>query len=98
MKSLTDGQIIWEPTKEQIEQTVLTQYVKWLKEKKGLTFHDYHELWKWSVDELEQFWASIWDYCDVKAGRKYDRVLAEQSMPGAKWFEGQGLIMLKMHY
>ncbi len=47
MKSLTDGQIIWEPTKEQIEQTVLTQYVKWLKEKKGLTFYDYHELWKW---------------------------------------------------
>ncbi len=33
MKSLTDGQIIWEPTKEQIEQTVLTQYVKWLKRK-----------------------------------------------------------------
>ena len=91
MKSLTDGQIIWEPTKEQIEQTVLTQYVKWLKEKKGLTFHDYHELWKWSVDELEEFWASIWDYCDVKAGRKYDRVLAEQSMPGAKWFEGARL-------
>ncbi|MGG4199533.1 acetoacetate--CoA ligase [Peribacillus frigoritolerans] len=91
MKSLTDGQIIWEPTKEQIEQTVLTKYVKWLKEKKGLTFHDYHELWKWSVDELEQFWASIWDYCDVKAGRTYDRVLAEQSMPGAKWFEGARL-------
>ncbi|GAB6255220.1 acetoacetate--CoA ligase [Peribacillus frigoritolerans] len=91
MKSLTDGQIIWEPTKEQIEQTVLTQYVKWLKEKKGLTFHDYHELWKWSVDELEEFWASIWDYCDVKAARKYDRVLAEQSMPGAKWFEGARL-------
>ncbi|MFF2498394.1 acetoacetate--CoA ligase [Peribacillus sp. NPDC058075] len=91
MKSLTDGQIIWEPTKEQIEQTVLTQYVKWLKERKGLTFHDYHELWKWSVDELEEFWASIWDYCDVKAARKYDRVLAEQSMPGAKWFEGARL-------
>ncbi len=50
------------------------------------------------VDELEEFWASIWDYCDVKAARKYDGVLAEQSMPGAKWFEGQGLIMLKMHY
>ncbi|MGG4266779.1 acetoacetate--CoA ligase [Peribacillus simplex] len=91
MKSLTDGQIIWEPTKEQIEHTVLTQYVKWLKEKKGLSFHDYHELWKWSVDELEEFWASIWDYCDVKAARKYDRVLSEYSMPGAKWFEGARL-------
>lgn len=91
MKSLTDGQVIWEPTNEQIEQTVLTQYMKWLNEKKGLSFQDYHELWKWSVDELEDFWASVWDYCDVKADRKYDRVLAEHSMPGAKWFEGARL-------
>ncbi|WP_057914956.1 acetoacetate--CoA ligase [Peribacillus muralis] len=91
MKSLTDGQIIWEPTNEQIEQTVLTHYMKWLKEKKGLSFQAYHELWKWSVDELEDFWASIWDYCDVKAERNYDAILSEQSMPGAKWFEGARL-------
>ncbi|MGE7878807.1 acetoacetate--CoA ligase [Peribacillus muralis] len=91
MKSLTDGQIIWEPTNEQIGQTVLTHYMKWLKEKKGLTFQAYHELWKWSVDELEQFWASIWEYCEVKADRKYDAILSEQSMPGAKWFEGSRL-------
>ena len=88
MKTLADGQIIWEPSKEQIDQTVLTQYVNWLKEKKGLAFHNYHELWKWSVYELENFWASIWDFCEVKAERKYDKVLADNSMPGAKWFEG----------
>ncbi|MFJ7754572.1 acetoacetate--CoA ligase [Peribacillus muralis] len=91
MKSLTDGQIIWEPTNEQIGQTVLAHYMKWLKEKKGLTFQAYHELWKWSVDELEEFWASIWEYCEVKADRKYDAILSEQSMPGAKWFEGSRL-------
>ncbi|MGE6376986.1 acetoacetate--CoA ligase [Peribacillus muralis] len=89
MKSLTDGQIIWEPTNEQIGQTVLTHYMKWLKEKKGLTFQAYHELWKWSVEELEEFWA--WEYCEVKADRKYDAILSEQSMPGAKWFEGSRL-------
>ncbi|KWW17302.1 acetoacetyl-CoA synthetase [Peribacillus simplex] len=91
MKSLTDGQIIWEPTNEQIEQTVLTHYMKWLKEKEGLSFQAYHELWKWSVDELEAFWATIWDYCKVKANRTYDAILSGQSMPGAKWFEGSRL-------
>ncbi|WP_152952275.1 acetoacetate--CoA ligase [Peribacillus butanolivorans] len=91
MKTLADGQIIWEPSKEQIDQTVLTQYVNWLKEKKGLAFHNYHELWKWSVFELENFWASIWDFCEVKAERKYDKVLADNSMLSAKWFEGSRL-------
>lgn len=91
MKSLTEGQIIWEPTQKQISQTGLTQYVNWLKDKKGLEFDGYQELWKWSVNELEDFWASIWDYCDVIATRKYDTVLANQTMPGAKWFEGSRL-------
>ncbi|WP_285765943.1 acetoacetate--CoA ligase [Peribacillus sp. SI8-4] len=91
MKSLTDGEIIWEPTIEQIEQTVLTHYMKWLQEQKGLSFQAYHELWKWSVDELEEFWATIWDYCHVKADRKYQAVLTGHSMPGAKWFEGSRL-------
>lgn len=91
MKSLKEGEIIWEPTQHQIKETGLTQYANWLKDKKGLEFDDYQELWKWSVDELEEFWASIWEYCDVIATRKYDTVLADETMPGAKWFEGSRL-------
>ncbi|MGE7602999.1 acetoacetate--CoA ligase [Peribacillus sp. NPDC097675] len=91
MKSLKEGEIIWKPTQQRIKQTGLTQYTDWLKDKKGLEFDDYQELWKWSVNELEEFWASIWDYCDVIATRKYDSVLANKTMPGAKWFEGARL-------
>ncbi|MFJ7747900.1 acetoacetate--CoA ligase [Peribacillus sp. NPDC097295] len=91
MKSLKEGEIIWEPTQHQIKETGLTQYANWLKDKKGLEFDDYQELWKWSVDELEEFWASIWEYCDVIVTRKYDTVLADETMPGAKWFEGSRL-------
>lgn len=91
MKSLTEGQIIWEPTQKRIEQTGLTHYANWLKEKKGLEFQDYQQLWKWSVDELEEFWASVWEFCEVIATRPYDRVLADQTMPGARWFEGSRL-------
>lgn len=91
MKSLKEGQIIWEPTQNQIEQTELTRYTNWLKNNKGLEFRDYQELWKWSVDELEEFWASIWEFNEVVATRKYDRVLADRLMPGTKWFEGSRL-------
>ena len=28
-------------------------------------FDSYDATWRWSVDELEAFWASIWDFFDV---------------------------------
>src|ERR687896_300087 len=49
-------------------------------------FADYHELWRWSVEDLEGFWGSIWDYFGVEGG--YERVLGAREMPGAVWFEG----------
>ena len=49
-------------------------------------FDDYHELWRWSVEDLEQFWSSLWEYFEMPGG--HDRVLASREMPGAEWFPG----------
>ncbi|MBA2781984.1 MAG: AMP-binding protein, partial [Rubrobacteraceae bacterium] len=63
----------------------------WLKAEKDLSFRDYSELWEWSVTDLEGFWASIWEYCDVKVSKPYERVLGKREMPGAEWFPGAEL-------
>lgn len=47
---------------------------------------DYESLWKWSVTDLEEFWAAVWNWCGVLGG--YERVLSSREMPGARWFEG----------
>src|SRR5205085_9338047 len=49
-------------------------------------FDDYESLWQWSVDDLEAFWASIWEFFGIAS--PYERVLADRSMPGARWFGG----------
>ena len=70
----------------------MTRYMRWLEAERGLDFGgDYHALWRWSVDELEDFWASIWDYFEVRACTPYDRALASREMPGAEWFTGARL-------
>ena len=51
----------------------------------------YDELWNWSVTQLEDFWASIWDFCQVQAATPYERVLGGREMPGAQWFPGARL-------
>ena len=43
------------------------------------------------MTELEEFWASIWDFFQVEASAPYDRVLSGRAMPGAEWFAGAEL-------
>ena len=55
-------------------------------------FVGYDDLWKWSIDEPERFWDSIWTYFDVKGSRpEGGSVLTSRAMPGASWFPGSKL-------
>jgi acetoacetyl-CoA synthetase len=79
------GQKLWDPPAELVENALMTKYMRSL----GRGFESYEELHRWSVEELEAFWASIWDHFGVTGG--YDEVLSDRSMPGAVWFTGARL-------
>ena len=66
----------------------IDRYGAWLREQRGLQFDSYEAMWRWSVDDLEGFWGSIWDYFGVQSPTPYARVLEAAVMPGAKWFAG----------
>lgn len=57
----------------------------------GLDGTDYAALHRWSVTDLEGFWGAVWAYFDIDADTPYERVLAEETMPGARWFPGATL-------
>ncbi len=83
--------LLWQPDADRIDRATLTHYTAWLAETSGLVFDDYEALWRWSVGEIEAFWASIWEYFDVQAEVPYERVLGSREMPGAQWFTGAHL-------
>ena len=83
--------LLWQPSAEAVEHTTLTRYMCWLAAERGVEAAGYDALWQWSVDELEDFWRSIWDYFDVRADRPYERVLGSRAMPGSEWFPGARL-------
>ncbi len=85
------SEIIWRPSPERIERAQVTAYRAWLQETRGLSFDGYEALWQWSVDSLEDFWQSIWDYFGFTSPTPYGRVLDRHVMPGAKWFDGATL-------
>jgi acetoacetyl-CoA synthetase len=83
--------VVWTPSPERIASATITRYRGWVNETRGLSLGGYHDLWRWSVDELEEFWASIWEFFAVEAGAPYERVLTTHEMPGAAWFPGARL-------
>ncbi len=82
---------LWEPSAELVERSRLREYMRWLEVERRLKFNTYDELWRWSVDDLEAFWSSIWDFFSVQADGGYERALGSREMPGAEWFAGASL-------
>ncbi len=69
----------------------MARFMAWAGERHGRTFAGYGELWTWSVQELEQFWADIWEFCAIRSSAPYERVLGAHEMPGTVWFQGARL-------
>jgi acetoacetyl-CoA synthetase len=66
----------------------LRLYQDWLATHLGLTFKSYHDLWLWSVTDLESFWRSIWAYDAIESPTPFEAALCVDRMPGAIWFKG----------
>ena len=90
MESTTgnEGEVLWEPSSKTIEDANITAYMHWLKKDKGLAFDNYAQLWQWSVNDIENFWQSLWEYFKIEASQPYAQVLPERKMPRADWFPG----------
>ncbi|GJF09571.1 acetoacetyl-CoA synthetase [Mycolicibacterium cyprinidarum] len=79
----------WVPTDQDIADARITDFARFAERRTGSVFPDYSALWRWSVQDIEGFWTSVWDYFDV--GERGHRVLENSEMPGARWFPGTTL-------
>jgi acetoacetyl-CoA synthetase len=81
-----EPKLLWRPSAERAEHATIARFAREVG-REG----DYEQLWRWSVDDLEGFWAAIWEFFDVQASEPYERVLGRREMPGAQWFPGSRL-------
>jgi acetoacetyl-CoA synthetase len=80
---------LWAPSDADRANAAVTAFTRAAEMRTGQHFSDYHELWQWSVAELGEFWATVWDFFGLPplfggAGE----VLTADRMPGAVWFPG----------
>ena len=58
---------LWKIKKEKLNKTNLFLYSNFIKKNFKIDAgNDFNKIWKWSVDNTENFWKSIWDFTKVK--------------------------------
>ncbi|TXG37093.1 acetoacetate--CoA ligase [Seonamhaeicola maritimus] len=82
---------LWEASGTFKQKSHLTAYCNWLKRNQGLSFNNYQDLWDWSIENIEDFWVSIWNYFKIKSHSQYNQVLSSYNMPNCTWFGGATL-------
>jgi len=83
--------LLWTPTESFKNESNLNSFISWLNNNKNKHFEDYDDLWKWSVNDLEGFWKSIWEYFEIESSNDYRSVMEGNEMPHYKWFQGAKL-------
>ncbi|HEX9338939.1 MAG TPA: acetoacetate--CoA ligase [Pseudonocardiaceae bacterium] len=84
-------ELLWRPDPDQVADTRMAGFRRWLHAKRGLDLADYDALWQWSVRDLPAFWSAMSEFLGVRFHQRADTVLGSTDMPGATWFPGATL-------
>ncbi|MEW5937191.1 MAG: acetoacetate--CoA ligase [Candidatus Thermoplasmatota archaeon] len=86
------GKLLWEPSEERVERAEMTRFIDYVNERYDHDLSGYFELYDWSVEQIPELWAAVWDFTGVIASQRYETVVDDlRRFPGARWFPGARL-------
>ncbi|HKO07014.1 MAG TPA: acetoacetate--CoA ligase [Alphaproteobacteria bacterium] len=78
---------LWRPNAERIASANMTAFMRKLQVDWQLELKDYAALHRFSIEEMEKFWLSLWDFCGVVAETRGNVVMENpERMPGCRFF------------
>jgi len=83
---MTDKQPLWAPSQAGIDAANMTHFIEQVNRNHTLSITDYDELYQWSLDEKEQFWSELWDFCDIIGDRGERILVGAENIETAQWF------------
>ena len=64
---------LWKPSGQKIKNANITRFIEYVNKKQGKKIRGYSDLYKWSIDQIPEFWARLWEFLDIKASRGYTK-------------------------
>lgn len=86
------GKQLWSPSPERVANANMTRFMEFVNRRHSRRFGSYDELYRWSIENIPDFWADMWEFGGITASRRFDSVVDDLTkMPGAAWFSGARL-------
>jgi acetoacetyl-CoA synthetase len=85
---VSEGQVIWSPSAEQVERSQLTAFARFVEERTGLRFESHGEIHRWSVEQVRQFWALFLDWSGLLYEGESEPVCTSEKCEEAVFFPG----------
>jgi acetoacetyl-CoA synthetase len=83
---------LWKPAENYATNSKMYEFLSHIAETYNLQDVEYETVHRWSVTYIDEFWAEIWNFCNIKFSENYFKIIDDpKKMPGAKWFEGARL-------
>jgi acetoacetyl-CoA synthetase len=65
----------------------MTRFANLVNQRFSLNINNYNDLYLWSVNQIPEFWGTLWDFVDIISSQKSEIVVDDLSkFPGARWF------------
>ena len=83
---------LWTPSEERKRDANITRFINEINTRHKLHLDSYTGLYEWSIENIRDFWAAVWDFAEIKASQPFDQIVADLTkFPGATWFPGARL-------
>ncbi len=84
--------MLWKPSDQRIKDTNMFRFMNFINKIYDQNITEYGQLYKWSIENIPEFWTAMWDFAEIKASKPYSQIIDNlDKMPGAKWFSGARL-------
>ncbi len=61
------GKLLWQPSEQRIKASNMYRFMNVINERFGRNFTEYEALYRWSIENIPDFWATLWDFAGVIA-------------------------------
>ncbi len=67
----------------------MTHFIEYVNNRYDLSIENYFQLHKWSITNIGDFWATLWEYTDIIASHEYEKVVINSDkFFDVEWFPG----------
>jgi len=59
------SKLLWKPSEERVKNSNMYRFMRYINEKYSQNFPEYNPLYQWSIENIPDFWESMWDFAEI---------------------------------